>query len=90
MWTFGMHISADVGSLFDVIGAFDFTVHSKDMSLFWGIELLREADRIDGHIKRFQPGGRYQNLGSIFAMWIFGDNVRTITLRLIWRNVQAY
>jgi hypothetical protein len=60
--TFDMHISADVGSLFDVNGAIDFTVHSKDMSLFWGIELLREADRIDGHIERFQPSGRYQNL----------------------------
>ena len=57
-----LFISADVGALFDTSGAIDFTVHSNDLSIFWCIELLREADRIEEHFDRFQSGGRYANL----------------------------
>ena len=28
-------------------------------SVGWGIELLRDGDRIDGHVSRFQEGGAY-------------------------------
>ena len=55
-------ISADVGGFFDTTGAIDFTIHCEDMSVFWGFELLREADRIEGHIGRFMTGGRYEKL----------------------------
>jgi hypothetical protein len=51
------YVSADVGGLFDSTGAIDFTVHSADMKVFWGNELLRESDRTQGHISRFGPPG---------------------------------
>ncbi|KAJ3193113.1 hypothetical protein HK101_005403 [Irineochytrium annulatum] len=62
-----LFISPDVGALFNTAGAIDFTVHSKDMSTFWGIELLREADRLNGHIERFAKGGRYEKLAGRFS-----------------------
>ncbi|KAJ3374611.1 hypothetical protein HDU84_000788, partial [Entophlyctis sp. JEL0112] len=45
--------SADVGGLFGTTGAIDFTVHSRDMKVFWGIELLREGNRLEDHARRF-------------------------------------
>ncbi|RLN13821.1 hypothetical protein BBJ28_00026610 [Nothophytophthora sp. Chile5] len=53
--------SVDVGALFGSSGFVDFTIHGGD--IFWGIELLREATKLDEHIKRFAPGGRYSSLG---------------------------
>ncbi|KAI9349718.1 hypothetical protein BDR26DRAFT_852662 [Obelidium mucronatum] len=52
--------SADVGGLFGTRGAIDFTVHSHDKKVFWGIELLREGNRLEDHIERFEDGGRYE------------------------------
>ncbi|KAI9349716.1 hypothetical protein BDR26DRAFT_852661 [Obelidium mucronatum] len=52
--------SADVGGLFGTRGAIDFTVHSHDKTVFWGIELLREGNRVEDHIERFEDGGRYE------------------------------
>ncbi|KAI8829749.1 hypothetical protein BJ741DRAFT_669245 [Chytriomyces cf. hyalinus JEL632] len=52
--------SADVGGLFGTTGAIDFTVHSSDMQVFWGIELLREGIRLEEHVRRFDSGGRYE------------------------------
>ena len=63
----GWYVSADVGSLFDSGGAIDFTVHSKDMKIFWGIELMRESDRIKEHIGRFERDGRYNTLCKRFT-----------------------
>ena len=61
------HVSADVGGLFDSSGAIDFTVHSEGMKVFWGIELLRESDRINEHIARFGTDGRYNALCKRFT-----------------------
>jgi hypothetical protein len=36
-------------------GRIDFFIGTKR----WGIELLRDGDRIDGHVSRFQAGGAY-------------------------------
>ena len=54
--------SADVGGLFGTTGAIDFTVHSLDMSVFWGIELLREGNRLEDHVTRFGDDGRYEKM----------------------------
>lgn len=52
--------SADVGALFGSTGFIDFTVDCGDD--FWGIELLREGNKLDEHIGRFAPGGPYSLL----------------------------
>lgn len=54
--------SADVGAIFGSNGFIDFTVYAKDKSFLWGIELLREGNRIDEHIQRFSSDGRYSSL----------------------------
>src|SRR6266567_1369225 len=36
-------------------GAIDFLIAQKK----WGLELLRDRDRLVGHMKRFEPGGQY-------------------------------
>ena len=36
-------------------GTIDFLVDRKK----WGLELLRDRDRLVGHMKRFEPGGQY-------------------------------
>ena len=36
-------------------GTIDFLVARKK----WGLELLRDRDRLVGHMKRFEPGGQY-------------------------------
>jgi hypothetical protein len=56
--TTGTVTSADVGQLFGSSGFIDFTLNSN--SNFWGVELLREAIKLDEHIKRFERGGRYE------------------------------
>jgi hypothetical protein len=33
----------------------DFMISSRK----WGIEILRDSDKIDEHLERFRPGGRY-------------------------------
>ena len=56
-------ISADVGSLFKSSGSIDFTLHdSLNRSVFWGVELLRDGDRLEEHIGRFGTKGRYASL----------------------------
>ncbi|KAI8835757.1 hypothetical protein BJ741DRAFT_606826 [Chytriomyces cf. hyalinus JEL632] len=59
--------SADVGGLFGTTGAIDFTVHSFDMEVFWGIELLREGIRLGDHVARFEEGGRYEAMCRMFT-----------------------
>ncbi|KAJ3190792.1 hypothetical protein HDU82_003815, partial [Entophlyctis luteolus] len=59
--------SADVGGLFGTTGAIDFTVHSRDMKVFWGIELLREGNRLEDHARRFGDGGRYETICRMFT-----------------------
>uniref|UniRef100_K3X2C9 Uncharacterized protein n=1 Tax=Globisporangium ultimum (strain ATCC 200006 / CBS 805.95 / DAOM BR144) TaxID=431595 RepID=K3X2C9_GLOUD len=54
--------SADVGALFGTSGFIKFTAHANDKSFFGGIELLRDADRLEEHIGRFATGGRYSLL----------------------------
>ncbi|GMF12413.1 unnamed protein product [Phytophthora lilii] len=52
--------SADVGDVFESRGVIDLTLYYGD--LFWGIELLREGDRLDEHIRRFALDGPYSRL----------------------------
>ena len=42
-------VSPDVGSLFRSTGSIDFTIHKSSL-IFWGLELLREGDRIEEHV----------------------------------------
>ncbi|KAJ3239163.1 hypothetical protein HDU77_011350, partial [Chytriomyces hyalinus] len=59
--------SADVGGLFGTPGAIDFTVHSEDMEVFWGIELLLEGIRLEDHVGRFKNGGRHEVMCRMFS-----------------------
>lgn len=55
--------SADVGSIFQSEGAIDFTVHSNVDEYVWGIELLREREKLDEHLSRFhEKDGIYKNI----------------------------
>lgn len=65
--TANMFVSADVGGMFDTNGAIDFTIHSNNSNVFWGIELLRESDRLSDHVERFKVDGRYKNLCKLFS-----------------------
>jgi hypothetical protein len=60
-------VSADVGSLFQSSGSIDFTVHSVFSDVFWGIELLREEDRLNDHVSRFQRGGLYSKMKKLMS-----------------------
>ncbi|KAJ3259024.1 hypothetical protein HDU77_002015 [Chytriomyces hyalinus] len=60
-------ISADVGGLFGTTGAIDFSVHSFDMEVRWGIELLREGIRLEDHAGQFGEGGRYEAMSRKFT-----------------------
>ena len=51
-------------------GTIDFLVAWKK----WGLELLRDRDRLVEHMKRFEPGGKY------FSMIQSGDMERYIVL----------
>lgn len=57
-----MVTSADVEALFGSNGFIDFTVHAKEKSFLWVIELLREGNRIDEHVQRLVRYGRYSSL----------------------------
>jgi 6-pyruvoyl-tetrahydropterin synthase len=48
----------DVGRVFGSSGFLDFYVNSH---LQWGVELVRNSDKLDEHAARFGPGGIYQN-----------------------------
>lgn len=37
----------------------------------WGIELIRDGNRIDEHMRRFQPGDRYYPLLAMYQMMDF-------------------
>jgi hypothetical protein len=52
-------ISPDVGPIFGSTGFLDFYVNS---GLEWGVELLREGDRMENHAKRFVSGGTYEEI----------------------------
>ncbi|KAJ3236311.1 hypothetical protein HDU81_010900 [Chytriomyces hyalinus] len=59
--------AADVGGLFGTTGAIDFTVHSPDMEVFWGIELLLEGSRLEDHADPFDNGGRSEAVHRMFT-----------------------
>lgn len=40
------------------VGTIDFLIAGKK----WGLELLRERDRLVEHMKRFEPGGQYHSM----------------------------
>ncbi|CAG8453033.1 4396_t:CDS:1, partial [Paraglomus occultum] len=52
-------VSPDVGGVFGSVGFLDFYV---DGDLCWGVELLREGDRMKEHRKRFAQDGEYKNI----------------------------
>ncbi|RUP43812.1 hypothetical protein BC936DRAFT_136697 [Jimgerdemannia flammicorona] len=56
----GASVSPDVGSVFGSDGFLDFYVNGKGYS--WGVELLREGDRMHGHARSFEPGGEYNKI----------------------------
>ncbi|CAG8774817.1 9208_t:CDS:2, partial [Cetraspora pellucida] len=55
----GTSISADVGAVFGSAGFLNFYVNGE---LCWGIELIREGDRLKKHAERFEQGGEYANI----------------------------
>ena len=63
----GWYVPADVGALFNSSGAIKFTVHSEGMKVFWGMELVRESDRLEEHIERFGTEDRYNVLSKRFT-----------------------
>ncbi|KAJ3230608.1 hypothetical protein HDU78_008207 [Chytriomyces hyalinus] len=60
-------ISADVGGLFGTTGAIDFSVHSFDMEVRWGIELLQEGIGLEDPAGQFGEGGRYEAMSRKFT-----------------------
>lgn len=52
-------ISPEVGRIFDSDGRLDFIVNGK---LGWGVELLRNSDRLGKHVARFETGGIYHGM----------------------------
>lgn len=52
-------VSCEVGPLFSINGNIDFWINDDRK---WAIELLRDGDRRDEHLKRMEIGGRYHNL----------------------------
>ena len=52
-------VSADVGPVFGSSGFLDFYVNGSHS---WGIELLREGDKLQEHANRFGTGGTYSNI----------------------------
>ena len=52
-------ISPEVGPIFGSTGFLDFYVNN---GLEWGVELLREGDRMGEHAKRFVDGGTYEDI----------------------------
>jgi hypothetical protein len=60
-------VSVDVGKIYQDRGFIDFTLHSRTSRAFYGIELLRERHRLGEHMERFQVGGNYTNMVSLFT-----------------------
>lgn len=53
-------VSADVGPVFEESAGFlDFYVNKE---LCWGVELIREGDRLLDHAQRFEKDGDYENI----------------------------
>ncbi|KAF0413854.1 crinkler family protein [Gigaspora margarita] len=52
-------ISADVGPVFGSAGFLDFYVNGE---ICWGIELIREGDRLKEHAERFEKYGEYAEI----------------------------
>ena len=55
----GAKVSADVRAVFGAVGVLDFYVNGD---LCWGVELLREGNKISKHAQRFGDGGDYENI----------------------------
>lgn len=55
----GSDVSPEIGNFFGSDGKLDFYIDSNKQ---WGIELLREGDRLTKHLARFEPGGEYENI----------------------------
>jgi hypothetical protein len=66
-------ISPDVGKVFGDSGFIDFTVHSPNMDIFWGVELLREASDLEKHLNRFTYGGGYDTMVQAFSDYCVVD-----------------
>ncbi|KAJ5888352.1 hypothetical protein N7495_008393 [Penicillium taxi] len=73
----------------DGIGKIDFRLGATK----WGIEILKEGDRLDAHIHRFLPGGQYHGWmqAGLITDWLIIDcrttNPRTIRNAHLWRAV---
>ena len=52
-------VSPDVGAVFGSVGFLDFYVNGN---LCWGVELLREGDRMKEHSERFAHDGEYKDI----------------------------
>ena len=50
------YCSPDVGRIFGAPGYLDFYVEK------WGVELVRDGDKLNEHAERFLPGGKYANI----------------------------
>jgi len=61
-------LSPDVGPIFGATGFLDFYVNNN---LEWGVELLREGDRMKEHAGRFADGGQYENIP--LKRWVIID-----------------
>ncbi|CAG8633139.1 1139_t:CDS:1 [Paraglomus occultum] len=55
----GHTISPDVGAVFRSSGFLNFYING---GLNWGVELMREGERMSQHINRFKPKGTYENI----------------------------
>lgn len=49
-------ISCEAGALFGTKGRIDFWINDNRK---WAVELLRDGDRLDDHVKRMTPDGKY-------------------------------
>ena len=49
-------VSCEVGALFSIKGRIDFWINDERC---WAIELLRDGDRLEEHVARMEPDGKY-------------------------------
>jgi len=52
-------VSCEVGALYSIHGRIDFFINDKRN---WAVELLRDGDRLNDHVARMAPGGKYDRL----------------------------
>lgn len=52
-------ISPEVGRIFDCDGRLDFIINGNRG---WGVELLRNSDKLGKHVARFESGGIYHGM----------------------------